>query len=96
VLAALVHGVVSGLSPHLLPALMLFLSVGLTGLFLTGDVFSFYVFFELATAAPCRRSRPSWPERWPASAPTGCCGSRPACGGSVRAWTNSSSSRVSS
>jgi multicomponent Na+:H+ antiporter subunit D len=27
---------------------MLFLSVGLTGLFLTGDVFSFYVFFELA------------------------------------------------
>ena len=27
---------------------MLFLAVGLTGLFLTGDVFSFYVFFELA------------------------------------------------
>ena len=48
VLAALVHGVVSGLSSRLFPALMLFLSVGLTGLFLTGDVFSFYVFFELA------------------------------------------------
>ena len=27
---------------------MLFLGVGLTGLFLTGDVFNFYVFFELA------------------------------------------------
>jgi multicomponent Na+:H+ antiporter subunit D len=48
VLAALVHGVVSGLSTRLFPALMLFLAVGLTGLFLTGDVFSFYVFFELA------------------------------------------------
>jgi multicomponent Na+:H+ antiporter subunit D len=48
VLAALVHGVVAGESPRLFPALMLFLSVGLTGLFLTGDVFSFYVFFELA------------------------------------------------
>ena len=31
-----------------LPALMLFLAVGLTGVFLTGDVFSFYVFFELS------------------------------------------------
>jgi multicomponent Na+:H+ antiporter subunit D len=48
VLAALLHGVVSGRSSRLFPALMLFLSVGLTGLFLTGDVFSFYVFFELA------------------------------------------------
>ena len=48
VLAALVHGIAAGTSPRLFPALMLFLSVGLTGLFLTGDVFSFYVFFELA------------------------------------------------
>jgi multicomponent Na+:H+ antiporter subunit D len=48
VLAALVHGVAAGTSPRLFPALMLFLAVGLTGLFLTGDVFSFYVFFELA------------------------------------------------
>jgi multicomponent Na+:H+ antiporter subunit D len=48
VLAALVHGVVSRRSTRLFPALMLFLTVGLTGLFLTGDVFSFYVFFELA------------------------------------------------
>jgi len=48
VLAALVHAVVSRRSTRLFPALMLFLTVGLTGLFLTGDVFSFYVFFELA------------------------------------------------
>lgn len=48
VLVALVHGVVSRRSTRLFPALMLFLTVGLTGLFLTGDVFSFYVFFELA------------------------------------------------
>jgi len=48
VLAALVHGVAAGTSARLFPALMLFLSVGMTGLFLTGDVFSFYVFFELA------------------------------------------------
>jgi multicomponent Na+:H+ antiporter subunit D len=51
VLAALVHGVADGRSPRLFPALMLFLAVGLTGLFLTGDVFSFYVFFELAMMA---------------------------------------------
>jgi hypothetical protein len=50
VLAALVHGVVSGLSPHLLPALMLFLSVGLTGLFLTGT----------CSASTCSSS---WPRR---------------------------------
>ena len=48
VLAALVHGVASRQSQRLFPALMLFCAVGLTGLFLTGDVFSFYVFFELA------------------------------------------------
>lgn len=33
------------------PALVLLLLTGLTGLFLTGDVFSFYVFFELAMVA---------------------------------------------
>ena len=47
VLVALVHDVTSGTTSRLLPALMLFLAVGLTGVFLTGDVFSFYVFFEL-------------------------------------------------
>ena len=30
------------------PALSLFLAAGLTGLFLTGDAFNFYVFFEIA------------------------------------------------
>lgn len=48
VLGALVHAVVSNESSRLFPALMLFMSTGLTGLFLTGDVFNFYVFFELA------------------------------------------------
>ncbi|HEX2412043.1 MAG TPA: proton-conducting transporter membrane subunit [Solirubrobacteraceae bacterium] len=48
VLVALIQDVVSGTSARLLPALMLFLALGLTGLFLTGDVFSFYVFFELS------------------------------------------------
>jgi len=48
VLAALAQDVAAGTSARLLPALMLFLALGLTGLFLTGDVFNFYVFFELA------------------------------------------------
>ena len=47
-LAALVHAIVSRESGRLFPALMTFLGAGLTGLFLTGDVFNFYVFFELA------------------------------------------------
>jgi multicomponent Na+:H+ antiporter subunit D len=33
------------------PALMLFLATGLNGLFLTGDAFNFYVFFEIAMIA---------------------------------------------
>lgn len=33
------------------PTLALFMSTGLTGLFLTGDVFSFFVFFELSMIA---------------------------------------------
>ena len=48
VLVALAHDVAGGTSARTLPALMLFLAVGLTGVFLTGDVFSFYVFFELS------------------------------------------------
>ena len=50
-LAALVHATVSGGHGRLFPALVLFLGIGLTGLFLTADVFSFYVFFELAMIA---------------------------------------------
>ncbi|MDO8212107.1 complex I subunit 5 family protein [Conexibacter sp. CPCC 206217] len=48
VLAALVHEVLDGVRSRTFPALVVLLATGLTGLFLTGDVFNFYVFFELA------------------------------------------------
>jgi multicomponent Na+:H+ antiporter subunit D len=48
IVAALAQGVGSSPTEPMVPALVLFLALGLTGLFLTGDVFSFYVFFELA------------------------------------------------
>jgi multicomponent Na+:H+ antiporter subunit D len=51
VLVALEFEVAAGVRSRLLPGLVLFLTVGLTGLFLTADVFSFYVFFELAMIA---------------------------------------------
>lgn len=47
-LAALLHEVLSGVGDRRFPALVLFLAAGLNGLFLTGDVFNFYVFFELS------------------------------------------------
>ena len=50
-LAALMHEVIDGVRSRLLPALSLFLATGLNGVFLTGDVFNFYVFFELAMIA---------------------------------------------
>jgi len=50
-LAGLAHELLSGHRGRLFPALVLFLGVGLTGLFLTGDVFNFYVFFELTMLA---------------------------------------------
>ncbi|MDQ3648408.1 MAG: oxidoreductase [Actinomycetota bacterium] len=46
-LAALVHELLLERLGRMFPALVLFLATGLTGLFLTGDVFNFYVFFEL-------------------------------------------------
>lgn len=48
VLAALVHEALAGVSARAFPALTLLLATGLTGVFLTHDVFNFYVFFELS------------------------------------------------
>ena len=50
-LAALTWEVVAGVTARLFPGLVLFLAAGLTGLFLTGDVFNFYVFFEVSMVA---------------------------------------------
>ncbi|MFO7573421.1 MAG: proton-conducting transporter membrane subunit [Gaiellaceae bacterium] len=47
-LVCLAHEVLAGIESRRFPALVLFMTVGLTGLFLTGDVFNFYVFFEIA------------------------------------------------
>lgn len=40
-----------GVRSRTFPALVLLLAAGLSGLFLTGDVFSFYVFFEISMTA---------------------------------------------
>jgi multicomponent Na+:H+ antiporter subunit D len=50
-LAATTHEVLAGVRERVFPGLVLLLAGGLTGLFLTGDVFNFYVFFELAMTA---------------------------------------------
>ena len=50
-LAATAHEVLAGVRERAFPGLVLLLAGGLTGLFLTGDVFNFYVFFELAMTA---------------------------------------------
>ena len=50
-LAATAHEVLAGVRERVFPGLVLLLAGGLTGLFLTGDVFNFYVFFELAMTA---------------------------------------------
>jgi multicomponent Na+:H+ antiporter subunit D len=49
--AALVHEVLGGVHDREFPGLVLLLATGLTGAFLTADLFNFYVFFELALAA---------------------------------------------
>jgi multicomponent Na+:H+ antiporter subunit D len=50
-LAAVVHEVLDGVRERVFPGLVVLLSAGLSGVFLTGDVFNFYVFFELSMTA---------------------------------------------
>ncbi len=50
-LAALTHEAVTTPRVPAFPGLVVLLAAGLTGLFLTGDVFNFYVFFEVSMTA---------------------------------------------
>lgn len=50
-LAAAAAEALAGVQERTFPGLVVLLGAGLTGLFLTGDVFNFYVFFELAMTA---------------------------------------------
>jgi multicomponent Na+:H+ antiporter subunit D len=49
--AAMAHEAALGVNSRSFPALIAFLAAGLNGLFLTGDVFNFYVFFEVSMAS---------------------------------------------
>jgi multicomponent Na+:H+ antiporter subunit D len=50
-LAATTHEVLDGVRERGFPGLVLLLATGLTGVFVTGDLFNFYVFFELSMTA---------------------------------------------
>jgi len=50
-LAAIVHEVLDGVRERVFPGMVVLLAAGLTGTFLTGDLFNFYVFFELSMTA---------------------------------------------
>ena len=50
-LAATIHEVLDGVRERVFPGLVVLLGAGLTGVFLTGDLFNFYVFFELSMTA---------------------------------------------
>lgn len=50
-LASLLFETLGGVRSRSFPSLVLFLAAGLTGLFLTGDAFNFYVFFEISMIA---------------------------------------------
>jgi multicomponent Na+:H+ antiporter subunit D len=49
--AATLHEVLDGVREREFPGIVVLLAAGLTGVFLTADLFNFYVFFELALAA---------------------------------------------
>jgi len=51
ILVSLVYEVLGGVRSRTFPALVAFVAAGLTGLFLTGDAFNFYVFFEISMTA---------------------------------------------
>jgi multicomponent Na+:H+ antiporter subunit D len=51
VLAATVFEVLDGVRERVFPGLAVLLTAGLTGVFVTGDLFNFYVFFELSMTA---------------------------------------------
>jgi multicomponent Na+:H+ antiporter subunit D len=50
-LCALVYETLHGVLTRTFPAVVLLLGAGLTGLFITGDLFNFYVFFEVSMIA---------------------------------------------
>ncbi|MCV7280108.1 oxidoreductase [Mycolicibacterium flavescens] len=50
-LVAMANEALVGVRSRTFPALMVLLTAGLTGLFFTGDVFNFYVFFEISMMA---------------------------------------------
>lgn len=51
VLAATVFEVLDGVRERVFPGVAVLLTAGLTGVFVTGDLFTFYVFFELSMTA---------------------------------------------
>jgi multicomponent Na+:H+ antiporter subunit D len=51
ILTSLLYELSLGVRWRVFPALVLLLAAGLTGLFLTGDAFNFYVFFEISMTA---------------------------------------------
>jgi multicomponent Na+:H+ antiporter subunit D len=51
ILVSLLYELSLGVRWRVFPALVLLVAAGLTGLFLTGDVFNFYVFFEISMTA---------------------------------------------